>query len=324
MKPHEVQELRQCTLTKRTSFHYFKDRYALELLRYFIGDGLDIGSVKRSPYAQLLKKGVVKEVVTSNGGGFLRSDHLHKWPQQFTTYYLSHAPYGSKSRWSYGYRQTTRRGLNLALHLNFSSQHDDMYRDLIRPEPGENPFVSSSHPRSRNYNTLAWARIDVDLHRGEALIEEIQSDWLRYAYWTKRYLHRVRPEYPEGKTIAQCFPQRSFSRGLNCSLRHLDRYVDSLLDDYGSNWDEAMLLASIWYLKEEVGISKIYYHTSDSGWRLKRIRGRKPPRSIYSKLPKKFCFVETRQPPQCVAENPEGYLKHVLKLGIARWYLLEL
>ncbi|MBT3027590.1 MAG: hypothetical protein KME48_10520 [Candidatus Thiodiazotropha sp. (ex Ctena orbiculata)] len=44
----------------------------------------------------------------------------------------------------------------------------------------------------RNYyrETLAWARLDVDLERNEVLIEEVQSDWVRDMAWLQRWLNR--------------------------------------------------------------------------------------------------------------------------------------
>ncbi|MCB0346675.1 MAG: hypothetical protein KDD66_16285 [Bdellovibrionales bacterium] len=324
MTEQEVTELRECTLTKRTAFHYFKDRYALELLRYRVGDGMDIRSIKRSAFAQLLQKEIIKDIAAKSGGADLRPEQLHVWPSHYQSYYLSHGRYGNKSKWGYGYYQTTRRGFNLALHLNFSSQHDDAYQQLINPGQGEHPFLSLRHPHSALRNTLAWARLDIDLKNSEALIEEIQTDWLRYARWTRAYLHRTKPKNPRGKTIAEKFPSRGFSRGLNCCLSQLDRYVDFALGPYQKTWDEAMMLATIWYLREEVGISRIFYHTFEAGCRVKRIEGRLPPRSIYSRLPKRFCFEETSVGPACVTNYPEGYMKHVLRAGLARWYLLKL
>ena len=47
--------------------------------------------------------------------------------------------------------------------------------------PGERPYFRE---------TLAWARIDLDLVSSEALVEEIQSDWVRCANRLKRRLSR--------------------------------------------------------------------------------------------------------------------------------------
>ena len=57
----------------------------------------------------------------------------------------------------------------------------------------ENPDVLEAfddpfHPvASGGELTLAWSRIDLDLDRGEALVEEIQSDWVRDAQSQSRW-----------------------------------------------------------------------------------------------------------------------------------------
>ncbi|MEM7503978.1 MAG: hypothetical protein AAF417_18190 [Pseudomonadota bacterium] len=132
-------------------------------------------------------------------------------------------------------------------------------------------------------NTLAWARLDIDLERGEALIEEIQTDWIRKALFARRRALRARNMF------------RVF--GVPMQKHRVIRYVDSTLRRHEETWDEAMLSATIWFLRRELGIKTIYYHTYESGARIKNISFRLPPRSIYSKLPKRFCFRATDQRP---------------------------
>jgi len=62
-------------------------------------------------------------------------------------------------------------------------------------------------------------------------------------------------------------------------------------------WDEALLSAALWFLKEELGVTTIWYHTFATGNKLKRIKYTPPPRSLYSKLPRRFCFTETSEHP---------------------------
>ena len=59
-----------------------------------------------------------------------------------------------------------------------------------------------------------------------------------------------------------------------------------------------MLAATIWFLREEIGISRIYYHTHEYGAQLKRIRWGLPPRSLYTSLPRRFCFERTEEAPE--------------------------
>ena len=62
-------------------------------------------------------------------------------------------------------------------------------------------------------------------------------------------------------------------------------------------WDEAKVSATVWFLRKEIGIRTIYYHTPDTGASLRKISGRQPPRPVYPKLPRKFCFRKPEQYP---------------------------
>ena len=74
--------------------------------------------------------------------------------------------------------------MNLVLQLNFNSSQIRALRRLTGGEqrtfnPLDHPVCRPGHPRYRE--TLAWARIDFDFETNEALIEEIQSDWVWFA-----------------------------------------------------------------------------------------------------------------------------------------------
>ena len=52
-----------------------------------------------------------------------------------------------------------------------------------------------------------------------------------------------------------------------------------------------MLTATLDFVHRELGINKVFYHSFDTGVRLKGIEsGWGPPRSIYTDLPRRFCF----------------------------------
>jgi hypothetical protein len=110
---------------------------------------------------------------------------------------------------------TSRRGFNLVLQLNFSSRHDEPYRKLVDPDDYR-PFELGGHPVAKGaLHTLAWSRLDIDLNTGEALIEEIQTDWIREALWERRYAARERgPNYYWGSKLQNYW---------------VIRYVDSIL-----------------------------------------------------------------------------------------------
>jgi hypothetical protein len=90
------------------------------------------------------------------------------------------------------------------------------------------------------------------------------------------------------------------------------------------DWSAAMLAASIDFVDRELGVSKIWYHSWETGTCLKGIdHDCAPPRSLYSRLPRQFCFSETEDMPRFLAR------KHIQKrLNRAkvspRFYTLEL
>ena len=288
-------------------FDYFKDRYALLLLQLAFEDGVSKRDIRASSFAQLLDKAVVKQLLSLFGGKAVSADDYDWcWPQDVQCYHLTLGTWnGNDSSWN----QTSRQGFNLVLQLNFSNQHDAAYRRLVDPA-NERPFEFFGHPIAKRRHTLAWARMDIDLDRGEALIEEIQNDWLREARWAYREAMR------DGES---CF-------FWNSEIRSEDviRYVTDVLCDYETTWDEAMLAATLWFLRRELGIRKIYYHTHETGAAMKRIVYRRlPPRSLYTRLPRKFCFEETGDAPAFIRRKSRSLVTR-RKLSDARFHSLEL
>jgi hypothetical protein len=76
--------------------------------------------------------------------------------------------------------------------------------------------------------------------------------------------------------------------------------LDSLLIKH---WQEALLWSALWFCTNELGLDEIYYHTYETGALLKNIGHRKPPRSLYTDLPKKFCFQETHEVPKILLQT---------------------
>lgn len=238
--------------------------------------------IRATRFARLLDKAVVKQALAQSAGRDLRADTFETvWPDHYECYFLTLGTWGSKKGWRWN--QTSRRGYNLVLQLNFSSAHDDPYRRLVDPED-KRPFEDWDHPvAKKGFHTLAWARLDVDLDNDEALIEEIQNDWLRNAMRYRRFVSCERGPYH-----------------LWGSKKNNDRfvqYVDEVLHHHQAIWQEAILSAAIWFLRIELGVRRIYFHTHESGARLKSIRYTLPPRSLYTRLPRQFCFRETDETP---------------------------
>ena len=309
MQRAELKEILQCLPKYKTRFYYFRDRYALLLLNLAVENTTTKKGLRKTRFAKLLDKEVVRAAIRQCPDTVFTADDFDAyWPVQYECYFLTLDAWGSKKDSSW--YQTTRRGFNLVLQLNFSSKHDDPYKKLIDPED-ERPFELGGHPVARDsHHTLAWSRIDIDLSTGEALIEEIQNDWIREALWERRYAARQQGSY-------RCW------WSTDTRDQWIIRYVDSVLHQHETMWDEAMMSATLWFLREELGIRKIFFHTYRSGADLKRISGRLPPRSVYTGLPRRFCFTETTDTPELLLKNVRSGVRRK-KLQQARFHVLAL
>ena len=285
----------------RTLFPYFQDRYAMLLLEFVLRSPCPLARLKKSPFAGLLNKAATKAVLARTGRPTVCAlDFQSYWPHMRLDYRLTVGQWPPASKqWDRFTHQTTLRGRNLVLQLNFNVDHNRKLQERIR-KPIE-AFVDYNHPVARRPQlTLAWSRIDLDLETGEALIEEIQNDWIRdtdfmrrEARWSRRYVK-------------------------------WKRYVEEQLKPHIKLWDEAMLAATIWFLYREVGIDQIFYHTFQSGTLMKRIRGDKPPRSLYTTLPRRFCFTLTHNGPLFVRDHAECRLRKQLTRPGTQWHYLDL
>ncbi len=307
MQEFQIEEIIECLPEGRTMFHYFKDKYALMLLSYYTKTGKTMRDIKSSRYAGLLNKPIVKEVTSRLPGGQVNAQDLQNvWPEEYETYLLTLDQWGSEKKWR-GY-QISRPGKNLVLQLNFSNKHNFLYNLWVDPDNDELPFVYWGHPTSDDRLTLAWVRLDIELDQGEALIEEVQNDWIREVLNWKTEMredHSLKIDDTE------------------CAFYELHRYIKEALSFHIRVWDEAMLAAAIWFLREELGIRRIFYHTYETGIRCKQIRWGKPPRSIYTELPRKFCFVESREAPEFLQQCRNRHVRAALKQDSSKWFLLE-
>ncbi|MEJ2426928.1 MAG: hypothetical protein P8101_21265 [Candidatus Thiodiazotropha sp.] len=318
MDKESINEILACLTQDRTCYHYFKNRYALQLLGYVSGNGAAIERLRRSDYAPLLNKTTVRQVLGDCGDGRIDRQRTNAhWESPSLPFLLTLGEWGDR-HW-FAYHQTSRPGFNLVLRLNFSYDHDQDFQRLFRPYYrddslnwfGGHPVMKSGERRYYR-QTLAWARLDVDLAQGEALIEEIQTDWVREANDTRRRLPR-------------CQSCRRTSRSDHCHrVLKARRYLDEVLSPYIGVWDEAMLSATLFFLHEELGLSRIWYHTWECGNAMKGIRGDSaPPRSIYQKLPRRFCFSETDQMPRMLRNRASERRLRQARVP-ARFYQLNL
>ncbi len=316
MDNKELCEIIECLPRGRTVFHYFKDRFALLLLRHLIGAGTSVADLKASRYAPLLERRPVKALLAACGDGWIDPRLVDLvWADDAQAFVLTLSHWdGRRSRWS----QTSRRGLNLVLQLNFSSMHDRRYRRQVQPchsamLNGYGHPVMREGRRELFRETLAWARIDADLGYGEALVEEVQSDWVRQA---AALLHHARACLSEGRGRVGWY-------GVQGEARAVVDYVEYVLAPYQAIWAEAMLAVAIDFIHRELGIDTIYYHEFETGCRLKNIQGRRPPRSLYTTLPRRFCFQATERAPEFLLAD-KTFRRKYRKVATPAWQRLKL
>ncbi|MDF1700067.1 MAG: hypothetical protein P1V36_02770 [Planctomycetota bacterium] len=292
----------------RTLFHYFDDRYALLLLALVAGEGVRIADLKRSRFRGLLDKPGVRALLATLGDGVVCAEDVATWwPLRPWTYRVAHGtwPLGGE-RWRRRWHQMTRRGHNLVVRLDFVQSHNRITRGLIGERVRD--AMAACHPVARGKPeapggalTLAWARVDLDLDTGEALIEEVQSDW-----------------DSESRTPCDCGEA-------DCSGTAWTRYRDTLYDTYCRSWADTMLAATLQQLVGSLGITRIFMHTPETGTQLKHMEADwTGPRSLYSALPRRFCFRPTHAPPLFLKRTRDRRLRRMLLEPTTRWHMLQL
>ena len=316
MDRNQIYEIIECLPRERTIFRYFKGRYAIMLLQDIIGNGAKISYIRNSSFSGLLDKPELKPVLALAGQGIVTPSMLDAvWPGDTYHFLLTLGAWGRNChRWD----QTSRRGYNLVLQLNFSNLHDNVYKKMVKPVE-EQMLNGSGHPvlhaEARPYfrETLAWSRIDLDFETDTALVEEIQCDWLRKAKYLLK--HAKRRKDGEYKSISWHDSAGNVDDVVN--------YCEELLKPYEAVWDEAMLSATIDFIRHEIGIKNIYYHSEKTGFKVKNIRYTQPPRSLYSKLPRKFCFSLTKEAPEFLFGD-KYFRRSYRKVENPQWYKLVL
>jgi hypothetical protein len=311
IKPMEYSQLNNILdkLPKeKTLFYYQKDEFALFLLQRAFLKETSTNELKKSIFSNLLNKDIVrKRLASMNNKKIKKNDFNININHKHHCYILSCGSWGSDNWWERDYYQTSRSGYNIVLRLNFSNQHDSVFNALLS-HANRAIFECQSHPIDQKRITLAWSRIDLDLDKGEALIEEIQNDWLRLLNeQIKLFLERILLNH-ELDNIDQC--KTLFGdQGL---VKH---YICNIIKVQSKIWSEAMMTATILFLYREFNIKKIFYHSNESADAYKYYGDSKPPKSIYSSLPKKFCFSLTQKRPDFLSyENRINNLHKGLKM----------
>lgn len=291
-----------------TAFDYYRDRYAICLLQWVLRmnqrQPMTVRMLKQSRFTSLAEKSALAHVIARCGTRAMDVDLLQRLDHAdgMRQYTLTLGTWGDEGDRA---TQTSRSGLNMVVQLNFDAAHDMAYQRKVKPMRGAHPIADDWHPIAKNRNTLAWARIDLDLRTGEALIEEIQSDWVREAA-------RLRDDAAYAIETAKSGGRRYvFSPGaMRGNARQFESYDRNEVEPHRKDWQDAMLLAAIWVIRELLDIRQIYFHTPESGCALKGIRiENAPPRSLYTDLPRRFCFKPVSGLPQFLRGLPRDEVR---------------
>ena len=283
MKTNELREVIACLPKGRTLFRYTKDDYAFRLLRRAAESDAHLEALRAGPFGKLLQKPAVKDAMAKGSSAQWFGPQFGACREGQQTYRLSLDEWGDDDD-DWDWRQTTRRGKSLVLQLNLTGRHHELMTRMLG-QKGNDPFHFSCHPAREGRNaTLAWARLDFDLESGEALIEEIQTDRLRDV----RSLMRQTPCKGCGQIHWD---------GYRLDPRRVHRFWEEEMKHHEAMWEEAMMMAALEFLFEEIGMRRVFYHTFELGCRLKGITQSFPPKSLYTSLPKKFCFQKTGEIP---------------------------
>ncbi len=332
MKPETIDEM-SAFLPDFLPFLYFEDRESPWLLNRLLPAPARVAAIRRAPFGKLLERPCVRPVVARCGSGVLDPQHLLAAAEPEAALAPDAVPVREKAaraglnaaletplhecslsftRWGragdsgdWRWFQTSRAGQNLVVQLNFPETHDAALAWFLGHK-ARRAFECWSHPVSTSGPiTMAWVRIDLDIADGEALIEEVQSDWFRLARWTGS-------------------GRRSLV-GLDGAVRgRIREYIAAEMWRYEAIWQEAVLLAALWFIRCRVGIRRIYMHRPATGARLKGIRHTLPPASIYSDLPQRFCFAPTRGAPKFLMRDRGKAVRNLRRKGKPVFWLLDL
>ncbi|MFS1525725.1 hypothetical protein ACL7TT_16695 [Microbulbifer sp. 2304DJ12-6] len=298
MKREQVKEVLACLDDERRVFRYFRDRYCFDLMEFEMDrqgyESIKVAELKAGSLGRYLQKPVVAQALKHCANGLVSKQDLQTlWSKDLLPFYVSLSSWGEADR---GWDQTSRNQCNLVLQLNFDGKHDEQYRKLVKPDDDYGPFEYWGHPVQKgNRKTMSWIRMDIDFDTNEVLIEEIQSDWLRNASSALACVKSRRAKKPSLK------PRDVYGDILG-DFEDLESYVEQTLAPYRKIWAEASMLAALRLIRDELGLSTVYYHSFDTGKKLKDVCGA-PPRSMYTQLPKQFGFEETGDAPDFLVSD---------------------
>lgn len=293
MTPDTIEMIRRI-LPQEMQFPYYPDRESAWVLAQHLQGETPVAALRAQPHGKLLDRSLVKPLVAACGGRLnprdvlplAHADRAIRWPDlspaarraldpvfanAWLDFTLSFDAWGIGRAWQH--QQVSRKGGNLVIQLGFPSEHARVFGAQFDRNK-RRKLEYTGHPvRLDGPPTLAWARVDLDLDTGTALIEELQTDWLRAVGWEKLRMAR------EGAQDRE--------------LKVMIAYEQALIARYARIWPKVMLLATLYLLREEFAVRQVWMHQPEAGQALKSILGRAPPRSLYTSLPRAFCMVST-------------------------------
>ena len=295
-------------LPDELAYPYFAGREAAWLLHRRLERPTRIAEVRRGPLAPLLGRPGVRDCVRACGDGRLTQGRLLPLADPLALvegraqpdydsaaeaafqalcgadvepFIVTFDDWDANGRSDWRWNQTSRRGGNLVVQVNFPEAYRDAFNRLFGQERRE-WLEYWSHPVRRDGPiTMGWARLDMDPGGDEVLVEEVQTDWLRTIRYHRRGLvEQVRRA--SGKAAE----------------RQAKEFLAATAERYAPIWAEAILLAAITVAREYLRARTVWLHQPEAGAKLKRIHDRHPPRSLYTDLPRRFCFEATNWAPQ--------------------------
>ncbi len=308
MKRQDISMIRQI-LPQEMPFPYYPDRQSPWLLGQVMDAEAPVSTLKQSGLSRLLSRPLLAPMIAQCGGVLRRHDVLAVAHADRAMRFdglspaaLSGLEVSYQSQWMdfclsfdcWSGEQTTRKAHNLVVQLGFPTEHAALlWKYEQRCAVGA--YQSCWHPiRTEGRPTLAWCRLDVDLTSGHCLIEEVQSDWLRFVGRARQRLENRAPRSRE--------------------LRLTSEYEQALRRKYAKIWAEVMMLAVLMLLREEFAVRTVWMHQPGPGAKLKAITwGRMPPRSIYTKLPRSFGFEPTRETPPFLGSKQSSAARKVAR-----------
>lgn len=274
MKPESISLIRQC-LPETVDLPYYADRESAWILAQLMLADTPVAVLKRDPQtAPLVKRPLIRAHVAGCGGvlrqrdvmALAHADQSVNWSRisaparvaldelcctHWQGFRLNFGAFGvgRERMWS----QMSRNGGNLVVQLGFPCDHAALMGRYLGRNPRKELEFNKHPVRETGAPTLAWARLDVDLETGQALIEEVQSDWLRFA---QARLLRLEQHAPRSR-----------------AYKSMKAYEGSVRQQYQKIWPRAILLAALWVLRDHLGRCDVFMHRPETGTELKLIWG---------------------------------------------------